>query len=440
MTIKKITINDYKVILGKNKDEHVQYARTLELLIPNLLKDADLETLDVYNLKGEKHSYKAGDKEEKRVCIFGNATSNGADDDYDVELENQYGNITHFLQAKGDGLAIMSPAGLTIAEWYEDQYTLNILFDIFSEYTSERLEILKHIMVELNRLVFIPKTYENSWKHTTNKDALTSRFVKRLKEQKESELYQARDQITSWERESRQHRQKIKSITDNLLSKRRYVETEAKNVEDVSIGLVKDLDLIIAHPKIKDLMIKDNKFIITTESLIINATDGRQYLGGEYRIEIITDNAQVNFFNAVGRRGYWTGNDPHPHVDGNTGEACFGNVGSTIAELCSQMQIYALMLVSLDFLESANLSDVAGRRVENWDKIGDDGEVIEACNDEEESDDEGRCYECGERATLFNVFNEYDGDGEPQDEREVCINCRDNQYNWDSEVEEFIRD
>ena len=46
-----------------------------------------------------------------------------------------------------------------------------------------------------------------------------------------------------------------------------------------------------------------------------------------------------------------------------------GNVSTTIAELCSAKEIYPLFLVCLEYLQSVNTDDSAGRKVYNWEEI-----------------------------------------------------------------------
>ena len=71
--------------------------------------------------------------------------------------------------------------------------------------------------------------------------------------------------------------------------------------------------------------------------------NNERYLMGCYKIAINLNNAIVIFFNTnehFCRKSYWTNYDPHPHVNGNSGEACLGNISATIADLVGQKEFF----------------------------------------------------------------------------------------------------
>jgi hypothetical protein len=380
MPIGSITINDYQVLLGGSRANHNELKTKITDIIRRTLTSADVRRIDFFNLNGQPHEHKAGIRNE-RIVIFTNAVAKGSPEDTVFDepitingIENSY---TRYHSPLGDGTLILGDQGLIIAEWRESTWELNILFDVFNVTNpAEAVNVFEFIMKEFERLVLYPKTFENSWKHTQNKSALTSRFLDKMKKQRETLIKSDMDAVTNYERKIDELKRSIKSYTDTLYQKRRQVAAEQQNIANIGDTLLKDLNLIIAHEKISDLQIKDGKFTVFTNPLNIYADTGKVYYGGKYKIELEPENADVRFFGDNPRQGYWTDRDPHPHVDGKNGEACLGNVSSTIAELCSQMQIYALSLVCIDFLESANTSDAAGRNVTHWDEVDEDGNIV----------------------------------------------------------------
>jgi len=289
-------------------------------------------------------------------------------------------------------------------------------------------------MKEFDKLVWIPKLYEFSWKFTQNKPNLTQSLVENIKRQKEIRINNDLMEIRNLENKIREFKRNIKNFHENCAVRRRSVETEMAYMANVSNSLIKDLDSIVNHPKIKDIQIKENKFIVFTEPLIITSDQNKRYLGGEFRIEIKPENTEIRFYGGIPNRSYWTDHDPHPHVNGRSNEACLGNIDSTIAELCASMEIYAIVMTAVDFLESANTHDVAGRRVINWQEIDENGNHIESTPMIE-------CNYCG------NMFNEDElntaWEGEDDEgvhgEQLVCNTCLEDYY-YTNDNGDYIQD
>lgn len=448
MGISRIQVHDFKKHFGNTRGEHNFYVAALPPIIRQNLPEVTLASLDVYNLRGEQHNFKAG-RAGSRLVIYSNATAIGASETLTLEqaepingIEN---NFTIFMSPHGKGVLIASDKGIPLAEWFEDQHELNILFDLFKEWSDNAVHIFDFIMKEFYRLVWLPKTFENSWVHTQDKAKLTEKLTKQLQERQATFIANETRNIEEFERLINNYRREIKTKSDILLQRRRQVETEKQNSINASAQLINDLDLIVANEKIKDVRIKNDLFIVTTVPLYISASNGKRFYGGEYRVEINIGNSDVHFFGDNPRRGYWTPNDPHPHVNGRDGSACLGNVSSAIAELCSQFQLYALVLVLIDFLESANVSDSAGSTVGRWDEVDDKGNIIRKGEEDAEEEDERTdlCNECGDyfvEDDMRNAYLDREDAEDNENQQSVCDGCRDRHYHWDDELEEYIHD
>ena len=427
MPITNININDFKKPLGQNRSEHTLFKDTLPIIIQNTLTNLTIRNIDIYDLAGETHNHQAGVKGDRLVMFLNTSSLNSSKDD------------NGYFAPKGDGVVLYSRTGQALAEWREEDYELNILFDVCHKYDDEHIDMFKYIMEEFDKSVWYIKTLENSWKFAKNKEALTKRLTEKMSQSKQRQIEEDKLTIHTTEKYIIEYRKKLKTFYDTLTQKMRSVEVETENLKNVSSSIIKDLDLIIGHEKVKDLQFKDDKIIVYTNPLYIHSDSGKRYYGGNYRIELKPENAEIYFFGDNERKSYWSSHDPHPHVSGNTGEACLGNVASTIAELSSQMQLYALVLVAIDFLESANTSDWAGKNVVHWDEVDDDGNVIK-----EAEQDLVECSECGSMEhedELVSVYDSYDAEeGRLDDARYVCPSCREDYYSWSEDAEEYIRD
>ena len=194
--------------------------------------------------------------------------------------------------------------------------------------------------------------------------------------------------------------------------------------------------------KVKDVLIQEDKFVVQTDVLYAIASgSGSRYHIGEFNIEINMGNTHIRFHNTTNkRRGYWS-MDSHPHVNGDTGEACLGSVAPTIAELCSQGELYALSLVLIDFLENANTSDSAGRHVVAWDKVDKDGKVIESgrgLRDREREEEIHTCDVCDEEVDETLYGYNVDSDGDLVNRLDVCAGCAEEYYHFSNHFNDLI--
>ena len=214
---------------------------------------------------------------------------------------------------------------------------------------------------------------------------------------------------------------------------------EDDNTKNISTNIINDLDLVCQLDKVKDIVFKDNIFTIFTNPLNIY-DEGVTYYGGNYQITINLANTEIKFFGDNPRPSYWTNHDPHPHVDGSSGDACLGNIGGTIAELCNQSQLYALALICIDFLESTNTDDEAGKNIIHWDIIEPDGCIIPA-DIYSNPDGECQCEVCDNYYNeTFTAFGYIDDDGNGRDERQICQRCADDNYYWNDDIDAFVVD
>lgn len=442
--INQVIVHDHKIIMGKNVDEHKKFKSDITKRIFDVLENSlDMRKIDVYNLSGEFCDYNAGN--EERIVIYGNASRKGAGEelitlDEPLKINGIDNDFTTFLQPNGAGVAITSENGIALAEYFRDTNELFILFNLFKEYNANVLSIFEYILKQWDELVWKQIALENSWVHTKNKENLVKRFKERMVKQKKEQIEQDREQAKRYEDSIDEHKRKIKQLYDNLIRLRNQIEMEKKNLNNVNEKLIADLDLIVQHQKVSDLHIKDDKFIVYVPNVYAYDDEENRYYIGNCRIEINLENADVRFFGDNPRKSYWSSRDPHPHVNGNDGRACLGNVASTIAELASRNEIYALTLVCIDFLENVNTEDPAGRNIKNWDMVDEEGNIIRYGGEPDK--DQVICYECEEyfdEEDTECAYEYVDEEGDGVDGRHVCQDCISEYYYYDDEHEVYVR-
>ena len=437
-----IEVSDYKKHLGKNTDEHIQFKNWFLNELDGLLNHFRGNSAFIYNLKGEYHTYKVGKKGDKLI-IFNNASVKGAVPPYKLNQEVIVGDyIYHFendmLGLHGSGIPIESDNGIPLAEFFKEDCQLNILYNVMDEYSEENLNIIKHILTSLNA-IFKEELLVNSWKHSKEKDKL----IKKIKESTESMttrlIRELKIKESKYKGDVAHYKLELKKAVDNLTFIMKQLEEIKDDKDTIAEKIIKDLDLILSCELIEDVFIENDLFKVYTKDLIITDDKGRRYKGGNFEITIDMKNCYVTFKGSLKKQGFWSNKDPHPHISYN-GEACLGNISSTVAELCSQNELYALVTILLDFLQSANTNDAAGKYVQiYWDEIDENGNVIEK---EEKEEYTWVCDCCGESYTddddCYTVYEGIDEDGYLYGERIVCTACRDEHYVWDEDVEEYL--
>ena len=169
-----------------------------------------------------------------------------------------------------------------------------------------------------------------------------------------------------------------KTLNDILLDNV-YVD-EVKN--DGSIVHILTKDLFITHfDKQRYNELIDKKHWVSSDLKYDNRKkmesdkEYKFYLG-KFDIEINLNNMNVKFFNLNNkRRSYWGKNCNAPHVD-EDGKACLGDLSELMGYAISNNDLYLLIDLCIQYLQSVNLSDLAGKYVISWDLYIEDGDSL----------------------------------------------------------------
>jgi len=443
--IGRINVHDYEVSYGLS-GEHNTIKSILKVIIRDELRSINIENIDLYNLKGREHNVEAG-RAGRRLVIYTNGTTLGCAPrvsyDNGAIINGKRTEYRTFLGTTGneDTVIITSTEGIPLAEYSATKEELNILFDVMYANTSNTQEVFIYIMREFERLVWHPKTLENSWIFSSDKTALTKRFSERMRRQREQAIANDKESLETAEARINEFKLKIKQNFDKAIRLRRSIATESNNLNGVSTSLIRDLDLIVGTPNVIDLQIIDGIFHIWTDDIYCYDENGKRYYIGKCKFTINLENTDVRFFNLNNcRRSYWTEDDPHPHVSGENGQACLGSVASTIAELCANSEFYALVLICIDFLENANISDPAGANVINWDEVDTEGNII--VNASEVNAHTELCEHCELHFREGDMHGEayisINGEGMLINPITICDECRDEHYYYSDHFEAVI--
>lgn len=228
---------------------------------------------------------------------------------------------------------------------------------------------------------------------------------------------------------------KIKKAKKVLEAKKSSLE---KAVEEIDIkNIEQQLEAIKNNTYVEKVEFKEltQKLRITTKDIYMTSPeieDDIRYLG-KMQIDINLNNYIVRFRNLNNtRNNYWGENGHHPHVS-DSGSACLGNLSDTLAIANEENNLYIAVLQCIGFLQTYDPSDCAGAYYRAWDRVDEEGNIIEEGNMDiyecdvcgvryEDEDDLYTCEHCGKRmCTDCEVYVEEYG-------YSVCPDCFDEFY------------
>lgn len=289
-------------------------------------------------------------------------------------------------QPTSKGMPIESDEGIVIAEYFAEVNVLNVLFDLgeymtliekqisesnakikkmkigrtYANYLFEK--VIKKLIVEKEMLDFIAVSWTNPDMREENIKFIKEKTETIFKEKCET----AKNEIEKLEKASVDLRRKMVQTTSSLITTRKEFDLMNSSGNDLVEKILKEMDNILLIPEIKLMSYRNNIFKLITNYLPIYDSKDRVWEGGEYIVEINTTNSGVKIKSTKGKgfKGYWTSNDPHPHVNGADGNPCLGSAGQGLADLLPQHELFAITVLMIEYLKSVNLSDSAGSRIE----------------------------------------------------------------------------
>lgn len=406
----------------------------------------DLKGLRIFNMNGAQKRYHAGNRDS--VTIFLNATPNTSAPKVPRDLnmfstffgiEVAHGQRLNHVQAD-DIQNLLTPEGEVFGSYIKGDHDIYIHHD-FQQYPNEKhLELLKVVFTYIKEQILDKKGMENSWIHTADKESLLHKFKKRIIDQNARNLEDDKYRLNDFQEKVTRYQRDLKSGYDNIARLMKTISAVEAGEVEVTDKLVTEMNNIANHPRITDLRIENEFITVTIPDVVAVDKKERSFYIGTFQVKINTSNSEVKFFGDNPRRSHWTSTDPHPHVNGRNGQACLGNVASTIAELCSQNEMYALVMTCIDFLENANIDDSAGKHVTNWDLMNSDGTRPTSQVAQQTQEAQIRCDRCDnvvdiDEEDMYTVFTSYDGDGDVSVPQEWCDSCNGNYTMYDERID-----
>ena len=266
---------------------------------------------------------------------------------------------------------------------------------------------------------------------------INKEFNKIAKKHNKHLLERAEDRKQYYYRDIKHHERCLKDAWTAY--KEAMIDIKIYSQEAENKDYTSDIEAILNHKYVKDISMIDEsrQVVIITDYIDIYDEQGNKFKGNKYKLTFDYDDMTCyieGLDEDYNRKSYWTEQAPHPHVDGNNGEACWGSAGSMLSENMNNYELYASFIVVLNFLQQVNTSDPAGEYIRNWDCIDEDGNDLEnpyeknynvcyICDEELDEDNEFYCEDCGSHMCNDHAYWIDDCD------KYVCENCYENSYN-----------
>lgn len=193
------------------------------------------------------------------------------------------------------------------------------------------------------------------------------KFEKFVTQANERLLTDVRSRVSQTERQAANAQTQLATSLAALSTLKKEADalagTESRSQEDWLV-MWKDLE---AHPRIAAIDFIGNKLVIVTDDVDIEhmRTGEKRWLG-RFKITHDLRSMMITFENLDNPRG----GRPHPHVDSD-GNACFGQLASTVAKIFKDGDLLLLFEHELVYLESFNEDDDYGRYAAYWFDVPD---------------------------------------------------------------------
>ena len=224
------------------------------------------------------------------------------------------------------------------------------------------------------------------------------------------------------------------------------------NSEKEGRDYTSDMEAILNHKYVTSAVARPTGKVVEIKTDYIDIYDesGNKFKGNKYLLSFDFEDMTCyieGLDEDYNRKSYWTDHDPHPHVNGDKGEACWGSAGSMLVENMNNYEIYASFIVVLNFLQQVNTGDPAGAYIRNWDCIDEEGNDVEnpydkeyniccICDEELDEHNEFYCEDCGDHMCDDHAYwidnnSIYVCEGCYQENYARCDNCDENAHRDD---------
>lgn len=264
------------------------------------------------------------------------------------------------------------------------------------EYVSDCYMLLSPNIVKVNAVyiagsyhidtkTFVDKLLEITHKNESEEhltavkvDSIKNKLTEQFNKSKKEQLEQLDKRLTSLHASINDLQNRLDAKIKEQLELENKIATVAAEEFQYS-KYIDSLNKITRIRGITDVDVEDTSIInLYTNKLYVNSMGYRFYVG-RFRINVNMSDNSVHIYNLDDtciRTSYWSRGCHHPHVS-STGVPCLGEASSGIIDACKNKRPDIIAIILINYLESVNPNDAAGKYLTNWDVVDENGEVID---------------------------------------------------------------
>lgn len=161
----------------------------------------------------------------------------------------------------------------------------------------------------------------------------------------------------------------VRAIREARGEERKLQQLEAcRGGEQDAYG--EEFDKLLAVPKVRRVDAREGKIVIHTDILFcVDPRTGKKHEIGAFCIELDTQRGAPRWTNLTRRVDGYKRNQMAPHIWEN-GDACLGNTAEVFPELIGNYEYAAAAMIAIQFVESVNTDDPAGKHIDRWPIVG----------------------------------------------------------------------
>lgn len=157
--------------------------------------------------------------------------------------------------------------------------------------------------------------------------------------------------------------------------------------DELSAAYSKHLTRLRAHPLILGVNFYEGRWYVRVKPLRAVSKHPYYFQLGGLILAINLEQNEVTFMGDRVYHCYWNNLSPHPHVSGQGSHACLGNAAEPLSYMAANGMLYDYVMLCLDFLQSVNVDDSAGRYVGEWPRVNQAGKLLPPFDINEEDEE-----------------------------------------------------
>lgn len=268
-----------------------------------------------------------------------------------------------------EGIAILDLNNWPVAELVGDN--LYIHHDVCHYGKDRELEIFRYILEEtVAELTMSPKEKAKRRKNLVKdkRRRMRQAYANECSARLQKSLAELEDKISNGNSKILEFQQSIVNAIRSVKESERQLEHLASYRGKTHELYGQEFDKLLTVKGVKDMDISNGVITVFTDILYcVDPRSGKRHEIGAFHIKIFTDGSNNGVrWNNLTHRIDGNENGMHaPHIF-PSGKACLGSAQEIFPELIANYEFAAVAMLAIQFVESVNTDDSAGKYIDKW--------------------------------------------------------------------------